>query len=79
MESNHKELEKIGAGNTVAVKIVNEHKPNIAYGRHFDHTTPLHSLISRKSIDALKENFKSDLSERDWRLVIKLKKIYGII
>jgi translation initiation factor 5B len=28
------------------------------FGRHFDHTDPLVSLISRESIDALKSHFR---------------------
>jgi len=36
------------------------------------------SRISRKSINLLKEHFKDDMSKDDWRLVIKLKKVFNI-
>ena len=36
------------------------------------------SKISRKSIDLLKMHFKDDLARDDWRLVVKLKKMFGI-
>lgn len=36
------------------------------------------SRISRKSIDVLKQHFRDDLSKEDWRLVVKLKKVFGI-
>jgi hypothetical protein len=46
----------------------------IVYGRHFDHTSQIVSKMTRESIDKLKANFKDDLSEADWKLVVKLKK-----
>ena len=33
----------------------------------------------KKLADALKENFKDKLENEDWRLVIKLKKVFNII
>ena len=36
------------------------------------------SRISRKSINLLKEHFKDELSKDDWRLVLKLKKVFNI-
>jgi hypothetical protein len=36
------------------------------------------SLISRDSIDALKQYFKDDLQQDDWKLVVQLKKMFGI-
>ena len=47
----------------------------IVFGRHFDASSQLVSKITRESIDLLKANFKDDLSEADWRLVVKLKKV----
>ena len=51
---------------------------NITYGRQFDHTDTLYSEISRASIDALKEYFRSDLDKSEWKLVAKLKPMFGI-
>ena len=36
------------------------------------------SRISRRSIDLLKVHFKDSLERDDWRLVVKLKKMFGI-
>lgn len=49
------------------------------FGRHFDEKDELVSRISRKSIDATKAYFKEDLSKADWKLMIKLKKLFEII
>jgi translation initiation factor 5B len=79
IESNGKEQEIARKGTSVAVKIVNEQNPTITYGRQFDSTNALYSTLTRQSIDALKENFKDKLDNEDWRLVIKLKKVFNII
>lgn len=36
------------------------------------------SRISRKSINLLKLHFKDELGKEDWRLVLKLKKVFNI-
>lgn len=48
------------AGQSVAMKIeaVTAAEQSRLFGRHFDHTDALVSLISRESIDALKAYFK---------------------
>ncbi len=79
IESNGKEQETARKGSSVACRIVNETNPTITYGRQFDSTHCLYSTLSRQSIDALKENFKDKLENEDWRLVVKLKKVYNII
>ena len=61
----------------MAIKIVND--GSIMYGRHFDHNSQICSFISRDSIDALKEFFKDEMSQDDWRTVIKLKKVFEIM
>lgn len=48
------------------------------YGRHFDYRDELVSKITRKSIDIVKDMFRDEMSKDDWRLVIKLKKIFNI-
>jgi translation initiation factor 5B len=58
---------------------MNEGNPNITYGRQFDASHSLYSTLSRQSIDALKANFKEQLTNEDWKLVIKLKKVFNII
>jgi translation initiation factor 5B len=79
IEMNGKEQETAKKGSSVAVKIVNEGNPNLTYGRQFDASHSLYSTLTRASIDALKENFKDKLENEDWRLVVKLKKIYNIL
>ena len=79
IESNGREQETAKKGSNIAVKIVNESNPNIMYGRQFDATHSLYSTLTRASIDALKANFKDKLENEDWRLVVKLKKVFNII
>lgn len=79
IESNGKEQDTARKGASVAVKIVNESNPNITYGRQFDSSHSLYSSLTRASIDALKENFKDKLETEDWRLVVKLKKVFNIL
>lgn len=79
IESNGREQETARKGASVAIKISNESNPNITYGRQFDASHSLYSTLTRESIDALKANFKDALENEDWRLVIKLKKVFNII
>jgi translation initiation factor 5B len=48
------------------------------YGRNFDYKNQLVSKLSRESIDALKKDFKEEVSLENWKLVAKLKKELGI-
>lgn len=79
IENNNREQDRASKGSSVAVKITNEGNPNITYGRQFDSSHMLYSTLTRQSIDALKANFKDDLGNEDWRLVVKLKKVYNIL
>ena len=79
IEMNGREQNTARKGMSVAIKIVNEGNPNITYGRQFDASHSLYSTLTRASIDALKANFKDKLENDDWRLVVKLKKVYNII
>jgi translation initiation factor 5B len=45
---------------------------------HFDHTDQLVSLISRESIDALKRLVHPQPTKEDWRLILRLKKMFLI-
>ena len=79
IEMNGREQETAKKGASVAIKIVNETNPTITYGRQFDASHTLYSQLSRASIDALKMHFKDKLETEDWRLVVKLKKVFNII
>lgn len=35
--------------------------------------------ISRESIDACKNYFREDLSKDDWKLVVRMKKLFKIL
>ena len=59
IENNRKEIQQAKKGSSVAIKISNPSNPNITYGRQFDHNGAVYSRISRESIDALKEFFKT--------------------
>jgi translation initiation factor 5B len=51
----------------------------VTFGRQFDKDSMLTSSISRKSIDALKESFRDEMSREDWELIIELKNEQKII
>lgn len=51
----------------------------VIFGRQFDATCQMVSKLTRESIDLLKTNFKDDLSDAEWKLVIKLKKVFNIM
>eukprot|EP00921_Rhytidocystis_pertsovi_P008499 GHVQ01013928.1.p1 GENE.GHVQ01013928.1~~GHVQ01013928.1.p1 ORF type:complete len:842 (+),score=148.46 GHVQ01013928.1:273-2798(+) len=76
LEHNKKAVEVATKGMEVAIKIIGE--PSVTFGRQFDHTNKIYSRISRDSIDCLKEHFRDELSKDDWKLVIAMKKIFGI-
>ncbi len=48
------------------------------FGRHFDETNQIASILTRDTIDSLKTYFKDELGKDDWVLVVKLKKLFGI-
>lgn len=81
IEKDHKTVEKANRGDSVAIKIDTENSPNptTTFGRHFDHTNKLYSIISRRTIDSLKEFFKDQMKKEDWLLVVELKRLFNII
>lgn len=48
------------------------------YGRQLDEKDTLYSLISRQSIDTLKEFYRSDVTNEEWALIKKLKGLFDI-
>ncbi|KAG6440161.1 Elongation factor Tu GTP binding domain family protein [Babesia bovis T2Bo] len=77
MEHNKKPVDKAVKGQEICIKVVGE--PNIAYGRHFDCNDRVYSRITRDSIDVLKEYFRDEMTNDAWKVVIHLKKVFGII
>ncbi|GAA5955764.1 hypothetical protein JCM8115_006845 [Rhodotorula mucilaginosa] len=82
LEINHKAKEivkkhEVGAG--VAVKIEHAAYENAKqYGRHFDDKDEVISMLSRESIDVLKNVFRKQVSMDEWRLIKNLKPLLDI-
>lgn len=78
IERDHKQISICKKGQpSVAVKIeMPGHQPT--YGRQLEEKDTLYSLINRKSIDTLKEFYRSDVSTDEWLLIKKLKPIFDI-
>eukprot|EP01134_Creolimax_fragrantissima_P006578 CFRG6578T1 len=80
IEINNKEIAEAKVGQSAAVKIANfgSDAPKM-YGRQFDHLDELYTRLNRNTIDILKEHFRDDMSKEDWRLIMKMKKMYQIL
>lgn len=48
------------------------------YGRQLEQEDTLYSLLSRQSIDTLKEYYRAEVSMEEWALVKKLKPVFDI-
>ncbi|KAF2004617.1 hypothetical protein P154DRAFT_519118 [Amniculicola lignicola CBS 123094] len=78
IERDHKQIPVCKKGQpSVAVKIEGPNQP--LYGRHLEEKDTLYSSISRKSIDTLKEFFRNDVSQDEWKLIVTLKKEFDIM
>ena len=78
MEINKKPVKQARANDgNVAVKIAND--GSAVYGRHFDDQSQITSLLTRDTIDELKQFFADEMKREDWMTVIKLKKIFNIV
>jgi len=80
IEDNHRQVLKLPKGGTGAVRIEDSRGGGtLTYGRQFDASSgSLYSMITRASINSLKENFKAELKNDDLRLLVQLKKVFGI-
>jgi translation initiation factor 5B len=78
IEREHKQIPICKKGQpSVAVKIeMGGHQPT--YGRHLEEKDTLFSLISRQSIDTLKQFFRNDVTNDEWQLIVKLKPMFDI-
>lgn len=62
---------------SVAVKIeMGSNQPT--YGRHLEKEDTLYSLISRASINCLKDYYRKEMTPDDWQLIIKLKPTFDV-
>lgn len=82
LEVNHKSVDSVKKGQTaagVAMRLDNPSAAQPTWGRHVDESDNLYSLISRKSIDTLKDPaFRDTVSRDDWLLIKKLKPVFDI-
>lgn len=77
IEREHKQINVCKKGQpAVAVKIEGSNQP--LYGRQLEEKDTLYSLISRESIDTLKEHYRSDVTMDEWLLIKKLKVLFDI-
>ncbi|KAJ0939876.1 putative protein-synthesizing GTPase [Helianthus annuus] len=80
IENNHKPVDYAKKGQKVAIKITgsNAEEQQKMFGRHFEMEDELVSHISRNSIDILKANYRDELTNEEWKLVVKLKHLFKI-
>ncbi|XP_071689465.1 eukaryotic translation initiation factor 5B-like [Rutidosis leptorrhynchoides] len=80
IENHHRPVDYAMKGQEVAIKITgsNAEEQQKMFGRHFDMEDELVSRISRSSIDLLKANYRDELSNEEWRLLVKLKHLFKI-
>lgn len=78
IERDHKQITECKRGQpSVAVKIEGANQP--LYGRQLEEKDVLYSLISRTSIDTLKEFHREEVSRDDWALIKnKLKPLFDV-
>ncbi|KAI8309120.1 Eukaryotic translation initiation factor 5B [Colletotrichum sp. SAR11_59] len=78
IERDHKQIPVCKKGQpSVAVKIeMGGSQPT--YGRQLEEADTLYSLISRASIDTLKEFYRKEVTNDEWQLIIKLKPLFDI-
>lgn len=78
IERDHKQVPLVKKGSpSVAIKVeMGSHQPT--YGRQLEEKDQLYSLISRASIDCLKEFYRADMSNEEWNLIKKLKPLFDI-
>lgn len=82
LEVNHKSVDIVKKGQTnagVAMRLENPSSAQPVWGRHVDDKDPLYSLITRRSIDTLKDPaFRDQVARDDWLLIKSLKPIFDI-
>ncbi|KAI1954991.1 eukaryotic translation initiation factor 5B [Ophidiomyces ophidiicola] len=77
IEREHKQIPMCKKGQpSVAIKIEGPNQP--LYGRQLEEGDTLYSLISRQSIDTLKEFYRSEVSMEEWALIKKMKPMFDI-
>lgn len=82
LEINHEPVTEVKKGQTaagVAMRLEDPSSQQPIWGRHVDEKDTLYSLITRRSIDTLKDKaFRDQVPKSDWMLIKKLKPVFGI-
>lgn len=78
IQNNRKDVVVATKGLSVSIKINNDENPNIMFGRQFNDTNPLYSMISRRSLDLMKEHFREKFTKETVQLIMKLKPYFNI-
>ena len=82
LEINHESVPEVKRGQTnagVAMRLDDPSSQQPIWGRHVDEKDTLYSMISRRSIDTLKDPlFRDQVPKTDWLLIKKLKPTFGI-
>ncbi|KAK5273858.1 eukaryotic translation initiation factor 5B [Exophiala xenobiotica] len=77
IEREHKAIPLCKKGQpAVAIKIEGPNQP--LYGRQLDEKDTLYSMISRRSIDTLKEFYRDEVTKEEWSLIKKMKPLFDI-
>ena len=77
IENNHQAVQEARAGATVALKI--DDRSGSFDGNRLAYDDTFASILTRESIDLIKDNWKDELTREDWMTVIKLKKHFAIM
>ncbi|SCU80054.1 LAME_0B01442g1_1 [Lachancea meyersii CBS 8951] len=82
LEINHQAHNEVKKGQTaagVAMRLEDPSGQQPIWGRHVDEKDTLYSLITRRSLDTLKDPaFRDQVSRSDWLLLRKMKTVFGI-
>jgi translation initiation factor 5B len=78
IQNNRKDVTVATKGLSVSIKINNEENPNIMFGRQFNDTHQLYSMISRKSLNLMKEHFREKFTKETVQLILRLKQLFSI-
>ncbi|KAH3902859.1 probable Eukaryotic translation initiation factor 5B [Saccharomycodes ludwigii] len=82
LEINHEPVTEVRKGQTaagVAMRLDDPSSQQPIWGRHVNEKDTLYSMISRSSIDTLKDPvFRDQVPKGDWLLIKKLKPIFDI-
>ena len=70
IQKNGKDLTEAGIREEVCISLIPPEKTSITFGRQIKETDELIAEISRESIDELKLNFKDEMEQSDWRMIM---------